>query len=480
MRLFYFCCSLLLIAINIKASPVLDGGTEKADSLISKVSVEILNVNPANALELATVALSLSRDIGYSKGKAMSCFYIGQVLSYFGNYQKSLEYLALSEHERYSKNNVLIQSEISRIKGQVYYMLNLDNASMKEFMKAHEYTRRIQDKQKRDHFTSLAYENLSMAYNLIRKDPDSSLYWMKKNEQLLSTMEDSLAYRKMINLYTCYGEHFKKQMQHDSASYYFKKAHSLIHQYNYPYSSWLYQRWGDLELEKGNSDSAIVLYHNGLNNLMTTNIKNELPEFYRNISNIYSEQGKEDSARWYREKLQQVTNELGEAKSEAAEAAFEMLLGEERKISRMKLQRIISLVVMLFLFASFTSFIKYRQSKIKRKKYEYEIFTLKQKLDDAIEEIIELAKNNDPFFLTHFKEVYPEFTQNLLSQHPNLTSTELRLSALIFLNFSSKDIADCLYVTHRSVQTGKNRLRKKLGIPNKTDLYEYLKSLKQL
>ncbi len=454
----------------------MDSGTEKADSLISMVSVEISRVNPAKALELATEALSQSRDIGYSKGKAMSCFYIGQALSYLGDYEKSLEYLALSEQERHSRDNAVIQSEISRIKGQVYYMLNLKNASLKEFMKAHEYTRRIKDKQKRDRFTGLAYENLAIAYSLIREIPDSALYWMKKNEQLLSTMDDSLAFRNKINLYTHIGEHYTKRSQFDSATYYFEKAHSIIRQYNYLYSSWLFQRWGDLQQETGNSDSAMVLYRNGLNNLMVTNIKNELPGFYQRIADIYSERGEEDSARWYLEKLQQVTTELGEARNEASEEAFAMLLREERKMSQMKLQRIISLVVILFVIASLISGIIYRQLVIKRKKKESEILTLKQKLNDTFEEMIELARKNNTVFLPRFKEVYPEFTQNLLTQHPDLTNTELRLSALIFLNFASKEIADCMFITHRSVQTSKSRLRKKLGIPNEADLYQYFKS----
>ena len=477
MRHFFFYCSILLISIDIKADSVLKGSTEKADSLISAVSVEISKVNPAQALELATAALSLSRDIDYSKGKAMSCFYIGQALSYLGNYQKSMEYLSLVEQERYSRDSPVLRSETSRIKGQVYYMLNLDKASLREFMKAHKYALRIKDKQQRDRFTSLAYENLGMAYTMIREKPDSSLYWMKKNEQLLSTMDDSLAFRNKINLYTHFGEYYTKQLQYDSASYYFEKAHDIIDQYNYPYFSWLYQRWGDLQQETGNADSAMVLYHKGLDNLKVTNIKNELPGFYQRIADIYSEQGEEDSARWYREKELQLTSNLGEARNEAAEEAFAMLLGEERKISQNKLKKIFSLSAIIFVIASLSAGILYRQLVMRRKKKESEILQLKQKLNDAFDEVIELARKNDTAFLPRFNEVYPEFNRNLLTHHPDLTNTELRLSALIFLNFSSKEIADFMFITHRSVQTGKSRLRKKLGIPAETDLYQYFKSL---
>lgn len=477
MKHFLFFCSLLLLAIDLKARPILQGSTEETDSLLAQVSREISSVNPVRALELATEALSLSRVIGYSKGKAMSCFYIGQVLSYLGDYQKSIEYLSLSEQERYSRNNAVMQSEISRIKGQVYYMLNLDNASFNEFLKAHEYAISIKDKQERDRFTSLAYENLGMAYNLIRKIPDSSLYWLKKNEKLLAATDESSTFRNKINLYSHYGEHHTGQQQYDTAAYYFNKAKSLMLQYDYPYTSWLYQRWGDLHVKKGNSDSAMFLYRKGLDNLKTTNIKNELPGLYKRMADIYSEQGEEDSARWYREKQLQVASELGNARNAAAEKAFAMLLSEERKMSQARLRNIISLVAILSVIALSVFIVILSQSIIKRKKKESEVSELKQKLNNAFEEVVELARGNETSFLPRFREVYPEFTRNLLSQHPGLTNAELRLIAMIFLNFPSKEMADCMFITHRSVQTSKSRLRKKLGISSEADLYHYVKSL---
>ncbi len=476
MKHFLFCSILLLLNVELKALPVILDKAEKVDSILTLVSDEISDVNPVRALELGTEALSLSRNAGYSKGKAMSCFYIGQVLSYLGDYQKSIEYLSLSEQEQYSRNNAIMQSEISRIKGQVYYMLNLDNASFNEFRKAYEYAIRIKDKQERDRFTSLAYENLGMAYNLIREIPDSSLYWLKENEKLLAATDESKTFRNKINLYTHYGEHHTGQQQYDTAAYYFKKAKSLMLQYDYPYSSWLYQRWGDLHMKKGNSDSAMLFYQKGLENLKATNIKNELPGLYKRIADIYSEQGEEDSAKWYREKQLQVSSELGNAKNVAAEEAFSMLIREEKKLSQRKLHRVISMITIFSgVILSVTIVVLY-QSVIKRKKKESEVSELKQKLNDAFEEVIELAKKNDSSFLPRFREVYPEFTANLLNTHPDLTNNELRLCTMIFLNFQSKEIAEYMFITHRSVQTSKSRLRKKLNIPGKADLYQYFKS----
>lgn len=98
------------------------------------------------------------------------------------------------------------------------------------------------------------------------------------------------------------------------------------------------------------------------------------------------------------------------------------------------------------------------------------------KIDLYFEEIRELAINNDPLFLKRFTEVYSDFIRRILETHPGLLKSELSLCAMIFLNFSSKEIAEYTFIQHRSVQTNKSRLRKKMQLTSSTDLYQYIRS----
>lgn len=75
----------------------------------------------------------------------------------------------------------------------------------------------------------------------------------------------------------------------------------------------------------------MILYRKGLENLYTTKLKNELPGFYKRISDIYSEREDEDSAKLYRGKEVELASELGNARNAATEQAFAMLLSEEQK-----------------------------------------------------------------------------------------------------------------------------------------------------
>ncbi|WP_333886084.1 hypothetical protein [Sphingobacterium siyangense] len=73
---------------------------------------------------------------------------------------------------------------------------------------------------------------------------------------------------------------------------------------------------------------------------------------------------------------------------------------------------------------------------------------------------IGLGRCKDPVFCRLFK-----FRINA----PNLRSTELEFCAMVFLNFSTKNISEYTFVTIRAVQVRKNRLRKKFDIPSDVD-----------
>lgn len=107
---------------------------------------------------------------------------------------------------------------------------------------------------------------------------------------------------------------------------------------------------------------------------------------------------------------------------------------------------------------------------------ERNLVMIELKLKKSTSDIIELAKRNDPSFLKRFQELYPEAVSSFLQKHPDITKSEHILCAMIFLHLSSKEIASYTSVEHRTVQTKKYRLKKKLNLQENTDLEEYISS----
>ena len=73
-----------------------------------------------------------------------------------------------------------------------------------------------------------------------------------------------------------------------------------------------------------------------------------------------------------------------------------------------------------------------------------------------------------------FEEVHTDFFTNLKSEFPKLSSTELKLAALLKLNLSSKDISTILGISQDSLRVARYRLRKKLNLSKGSNLIAYL------
>lgn len=76
-------------------------------------------------------------------------------------------------------------------------------------------------------------------------------------------------------------------------------------------------------------------------------------------------------------------------------------------------------------------------------------------------------------FHTYFDEVHPGFLQRLEQQY-HLSKTDLRLCAYLHLGMTTKEIAALTFKEVRSVESSRNRLRKKLGLPPESNLQDFL------
>lgn len=93
-----------------------------------------------------------------------------------------------------------------------------------------------------------------------------------------------------------------------------------------------------------------------------------------------------------------------------------------------------------------------------------------------LSEVLALAKTDDPGFLSLFGELHPQFIENLNDKHQNLSLNEQKFCAMLYLKFTTKEIANFTNISIRSVQTKKYNLRKKLSLKD-ADLYTFLSEL---
>ena len=86
-----------------------------------------------------------------------------------------------------------------------------------------------------------------------------------------------------------------------------------------------------------------------------------------------------------------------------------------------------------------------------------------------------ISQDNDwEHFEIHFDQVHGDFSQRLKNEYPKLTAQEMKLSAYLRMNLSTKEIAHLLNISVRGVEISRYRLRKKLGLDRQTNLADFI------
>ena len=82
-----------------------------------------------------------------------------------------------------------------------------------------------------------------------------------------------------------------------------------------------------------------------------------------------------------------------------------------------------------------------------------------------------LLKNS---FQEKFILAYPDFNKKLLSLHPDLTPSELKICLFLKMNFNTNEICVLTNQKLRTVENKRYRLRKKLGLKSSDSLTNYI------
>ena len=77
----------------------------------------------------------------------------------------------------------------------------------------------------------------------------------------------------------------------------------------------------------------------------------------------------------------------------------------------------------------------------------------------------------------YFNIIYDGLLEKLKSKYPGISKTDMKLCVYTKLNLSTKEIADLMSISIRSVEMGRYRLRKRLGLPTGENIRDFVKNL---
>lgn len=117
------------------------------------------------------------------------------------------------------------------------------------------------------------------------------------------------------------------------------------------------------------------------------------------------------------------------------------------------------------------------------KKMTEKLLTFSKELNEGQKKLIQniiselrhnLDKNIGDEYETIFKNTHQDFFRKLNSRHPYLTPNEIKLSSLLSLNLTTKEISEITKQSQQSIIVARSRLRKKLNLPEDENMNNYL------
>lgn len=484
------CVFIVLITFTFKN---LISQNHTIDSLLEASQSDLRSGELKRVLAKQNIILKESKKKNYSKGIARSYLFSGKCYMKLGDCGKALFFFNNALNEKYAQLDMDLKSEIITNIGNCYHQQSLYNDALEKYREA---IRLGELSEEINYIKAKNYNNIGNLYETVKTPKDSAYYYYCKAYYYFKNDYKNTQTQKKntigATICTNLGEVWSTNNRIDSSKYYFNKAALYNNKAkDITLGAVLEQKIGVLYYHS--HDYKTAEYH--LEKAKTVFEEKEdiykLSESYTLLIKLNKILGNEKKQTEYQDLLLTIEKKINAIQESARAATLDNVIKEKNEVFRKKEVRLywiitiillITLLVIIFSIYSHkrkkdSSFLTLQKERDIIQQKEIEANELKLKINESFDEVVQLAKDNSPEFLIRFQEVYPQVCSAILKINPQLISSELKFCALLFLNFSTKDIAEYTFTSPKTVQNRKNGIRKKLNIPSDTDLYLWFKNL---
>lgn len=465
---------------------------KQIDSLLDATN-NIGNSNPKEAIKLNEKIYKNSEKINYSFGMIQS---LGNISHYYyitGNPEKSIKYASLEQTIAEKLNDYENVSASLRLQAASFSTLGFYDEAEEKLKKAFAISGKIPDSDAKHKIRGLLYAaktTIVINKNPNIKSPSLLEYHKQSIDEFLKIKSKKTRDRQLYVAYCNLSMEYLDIAKYDSAIYYLKKSETLSNFKDKNNEYIVLYNYGSIYYSKGEYQKAVDYFEKVVEKAKNYKDPYVLRTTFQSLDSCYVKLNNKEKSNEYLLKYSTLNDSLVNAEKASLKVPLKEITKEKEKAfnkTKTELYIIIALSVLLIivcLYFVFRYFKNYQTEKKEKFSKEFTILEnesklnqLESKINDAFEEVLELAKTDDPAFLARFKEVYPEFYNKLASNYPNLTISQLRFCAMLKLNFSTKEIAHYHHTTIRGIQNKKNRLRKELNLSSEEDLNKWTMSL---
>jgi len=412
--------------------------------------------------------------IHYTKGEIRGHINLANAFFILNRNKESLHFLEIAEKKLKNFNDDLLKSRMYYLYGVHYYSLSLHKLAIKYFDTSLKFAYKIPDRQERERRKQFVYDWKR-----------SSFSYLGMMDSVYSNERKCMSAPKPM-LYISISDRHLKAMNTDSAEYYINKANELVLAKKIPLEGKInvLRAYGALYCEKKEYEKALKYLFESLELSQKMGSKERCLEACKLIAKVYKKMNNIQKENEYLAKYSLLRDNIALEEERTINIPVEKFLNDEmEKEKEEKGTLYYSIIIIILASLGIVIFILYKYKRKQRHKdllfsqKEEEADMLKNRLNTTLDEVIELAKKNDPSLLVRFKMVYPDFCDSVLKINPKIINSELIFCAYLKLNFSTKEIATYTHVGSKAVQNRKNRIRKKLNIPSDEDINIWLNKI---
>ncbi|GEN66282.1 tetratricopeptide repeat protein [Chryseobacterium rhizosphaerae] len=414
-----------------------------------------------------------ANQMGYEEGKALTYVNLAKLNISLGNFQKSEVLFGKAKNVLENSQNNLHKAIFYTAYGRFNFELSKTDKAFENYNKALNNIYKSENSKLKDKLLFDIYIRLGVYFSL-KKEYQKGLKFFQKAQKI-----DNTGYAECA-----IGDYVYYRYQ-DSAYKYIATAYHKTNISGKKDGIALYTNtmMGEWYFVDGQYDKAEEMLLQALEIDKKTRrvYANYTKYIYNDLRMVYEKKGDKEKAYFYLNAYTNAIDKTNIAIFTTINKDMESFIDETKKDTKRHDKNVQWVILLSLVGFSVLGIYAWRIIDILRKKKEalkVETEKLKAKADDnKQDEILELARKNDPEFFNRFKESYPEFINKLLIINPSLEASELTFCAMLKLHFTSKEIASYTLIQHRTVQQKKYRIRKRLNIPTETDIYHFFDNL---
>lgn len=442
----------------------------------------------ARALESFSAARDIYEELDSPVRLATSHNNIGGVHDSVGNYESALEaYLkALQIYEENGQEEyaAMVQYNI----GSIHYHLGLQFHDFTDALRYFEQSKGILERLESDYSLALTLNGLASVY-IAREEYDQARAALTQASEIFEKIgELRLKATTLLEI----GIVDEKQKKYATALRRYQQAAQALHELHvvHDYGAAQYHI-GNLHYDRGRYTEALEALSEGLRALQEAGVTKMEKEIRWIIAMICRETGDLEGAVEHMVLHQNLANEQFRQERQEAiakmQARFDVERAErEREVFRLRADQMEELAEQRSKELSTTAMHLVAKNNLLQSLRKDLLSLLDQPEQEAkqvakdlfarVEESLRFG-NDWKRFEEMYQLVHHNFIQRLSEQYTSLSSTELKVCALMKISLSNSEIADLLCVSDRTIESHRYRIRKKLGLSSSVNLGAYMSGI---